>query len=160
MTPRSLWTIIVALAIGPAFGGLTFLGLAALTDALFVDRPRGPTVAGFEDYWPMILVGAYVLGAIPAVLSAGLMIYVTRWLSVWWQRLLAASAIGGVITCACLSLVLLGYGGIASFYGLMIATVIFASGAVAGAVSLAIVERFHPLPANAGRAPPTRQGDP
>ena len=150
MTPRNTWTMITALAVGPAVGGLTFIVLAGVTDALFVDRPRGPTVAGFEDYWPMILIGAYVLGAIPAILSAGLVIYVTRWLPAPWQRLLAASAIGGVVSCACLTVLLLGTGGVVSLYGLMIAAVIFASGAVAAAISLATVEIFHPLPAPAG----------
>jgi hypothetical protein len=150
MTKRNMWLIITSLTIGPAFGGLTFIVLAGVTDALFVDRPRGPTVAGLEDYWPMVLIGAYVLGAIPAVTAAGLTIYLTRRVQAFWQRLLVASAIGGAISCAALSFLLLGYGGIASFYGLMIAGVIFASGAVAGAASLSIVELFHPLPAKVG----------
>jgi len=146
MTPRTVWTILTSLAIGPAFGGLTFIVFAGITDAMTAQGPRPTTVAGVDDYWPIILIGAYVLGAIPAVLSASLMIYVTRWLPALWQRLIAAPVIGALV-----SLTLLAFLVFTDPEGavddLMIASAIMLSGAVAGLASIAIVELLHPLPA-------------
>jgi len=145
MTRRNIWLIITSLAVGPAFGGLTFITLAGITDAMASPNPRPPTVAGIDDYWPIILTGAYVLGAIPGIVSALILIFVTRWLPLLWQRLVVAPLIGAAISLLGLSF-LLFMDNQASVDDLMIAGVILLSGAVAGIACLAIVELFHPLP--------------
>ncbi len=53
MTGRNIWLIITSLVVGPAFGGLTFITLAGITDAMASPNPRPPTVAGIDDYWPI-----------------------------------------------------------------------------------------------------------
>lgn len=148
MTPRSIWTVIASFAIGPGFGGLSFIVLSVVTDSLLVERPRGPTVAGMEDYWPAVMIGAYVLGAIPGIVSAAIMIVLTRWLPHIWQRLLVAALVGAVVSLAGLSFLILSDASI-SDYDLMIGSVIMASGALAAVASLAVVELFHPLPPRA-----------
>ena len=145
MTRRNIWLIITSLAVGPAFGGLTFIVLAGITDAMASPNPRPPTVAGIDDYWPIVLTGAYVLGAIPGIISAAIMIFVTRWLPLLWQRLVAAPLIGAVVSLLGLSF-LLFMDNQGSVDDLMIGLVIMASGAVAGIACLALVELFHPLP--------------
>jgi hypothetical protein len=145
MSRRNVWLVITSLAVGPAFGGLTFIVLAGITDALASPNPRPATVFGIDDYWPIILTGAYVLGAIPGMVSAAIMIFVTRWLPRLWQRLVVAPLIGAVISLAGLSF-LLFMDNQGSVDDLMIGLVIMASGAVAGFACLAIVELFHPLP--------------
>lgn len=147
MTRRSVWTILSAVVLGPAFGGLTFMVLIAITDAMAPQPPNPATVFGVDDYWPIILAGAYVLGAVPGILSAIAMIVLTRWLPTTWQRFLVAPAVGGAISALCLSFLLLGEGIFSSLYSLMVLGVIAASGAVAALACLAIVELFHPLPA-------------
>jgi len=146
MTPRSIWMIVTAVALGPAVGGLAFMVFVGITEAMGPQPPNPATVFGVEEYWPIILVGAYVLGAIPAMLSAGAMIVLTRRLPALWQRLLAAPVVGGAISAVCLSILLLGEGIFTSLYGLMVLGVIFASGAVAALACLAIVELFHRVP--------------
>jgi hypothetical protein len=147
MTPRSVWMIVSAVALGPAFGGLTFMVLTAITDAMGPQPPNPAVVFGIDDYWPIILVASYVLGAVPGMLSAAAMILLTRWLPTLWQRLLVAPVVGGAISAVCLSFLLLGEGIFGSLYGLMVLGVIAASGAVAALACLAIVELFHPHPA-------------
>ena len=146
MTPRSVWMIVSAVALGPAFGGLTFMVLTAIVDAMAPQPPNPAVVFGIDDYWPIILVASYVLGAIPGMLSAATMIVLTRWLPALWSRLLVAPLVGAVISAVCLSFLLLGEGVFGSLYGLMVLGVIAASGAVAAVACLAIVELFHPLP--------------
>jgi hypothetical protein len=146
MSGRNIWLIITSLVVGPAFGGLTFITLAGITDAMASPNPRPPTVAGIDDYWPMILIGAYVLGAIPGIVSAAIMIFVTRWLPRLWQRLATAPLIGGVVSTAGLSFLFWGQSGFGSLYGLMVLGTFMLSGAVAGFACLALVELFHPLP--------------
>jgi hypothetical protein len=145
VTPRNVWLVITSLAVGPAFGGLTFLVAAGVTDAMVSPGPRPATVAGIDDYWPIILIGAYVLGAIPGIVSAAIMIVVTRWLPLLWQRLVAAPLIGAVVSLLGLSFLLFmdNHG---SVDDLMIAGVFMLSGAVAGLACIAIIELFHPLP--------------
>jgi hypothetical protein len=145
MTRRTVWLIITSLVVGPAFGGLTFIVLAGITDAMASPNPRPATVSGIDDYWPIILTGAYVLGAIPGMVGAAIMIFVTRWLPHLWQRLVAAPFIGAVVSLIGLSF-LLFMDNQGSVDDLMIGLVIMASGAVAGIACLAIVELFHPLP--------------
>jgi hypothetical protein len=152
MTRRSTWMIVTSMALGPAFGGVTFMALAALTDASAPPPPNPSAVFGMDDYWPIIMVASYVLGAIPGLVSALFMIVLTPRLPRVWQRLAVAPVIGAVISAASLSFLLLGEGIFTSLYGLMIMGVIAASGAVAAIACMAVIELFHPLPVP-GKAP-------
>ena len=139
MTRRTVWLIITSLILGPAFGGLTFMVAAGITDSGSTDG------LNFNGYWPLIVTGAYTLGCTPALLSAILMAIATRWLPAMWQRLLVASLIGALISIAILNIILFG-GGHGSIDDWMVTGVVALSGAVAGFACLAIVELFHPLP--------------
>lgn len=146
MTPRSVWMIVSAVALGPAVGGLAFIVFVGVTDAMGPQPSNPATVFGIEEYWPIIMVASYVLGAIPGLLSAAAMIVLTRWLPALWQRLLVAPVVGGAISAVCLSFLLLGEGMFGSLYSLMVLGAIAASGALAALACLAVVELFHPLP--------------
>lgn len=140
MTRRTVWLGITSLVLGPAFGGLTFMVAAGVTD---------PGASGdalpLEGYWPIIVTAAYILGAGPALISAIIMAIATRWLPAMWQRMLVAPMVGALISIAILNLILFsdGHGTIDDW---MITGVVAMSGAVAGTACLAIVELFHPLP--------------
>lgn len=145
MTRRTVWLIITSLVVGPAFGGLTFIVAATLTDAAATPANSGPILMSIDDYWPIVLTASYVFGAVPAFLSAIVMAIATRWLPTLWQRLVAAPVIGALVSMACLSFILFtdGHGAVDDW---MIMGVIAFSGVVAGFASLAVVELFHPLP--------------
>lgn len=145
MTRRTVWLVITSLVVGPALGGPTFLVAATLTDAAATPANSRPIILILLDYWPMVVTGSYLLGVVPALLSAIGMAVATRWLPAIWQRLLVAPVIGALISVAILNVMLLG-GGHGTIDDLMITGVLAASGAIAGFACLAIVELFHPLP--------------
>lgn len=143
---RTIWLIIASLVVGPAFGGLTFMACVGILDGKPSPGAVRSTANFLADYWPIIVTASYTLGAIPALVSALIMAFVTRWLPTRWQRLITASIVGGAVSVVVIGLFLLA-DGMNSVDDLTIALAIAASGAVAGFASLALVELFHPLPA-------------
>lgn len=144
MTKRNVWLILVSLFIGPAVGALTFLVFVTLTDSA-----SGASSAHSErfvsDYWPLVLMFAYVVGFIPAALSATIMIVVTRYLPTIWHRLAAGTAIGAVV-CAISIGIFIFTDDTSSVDDIIILGGAALTGAISALACVALIELFHPLP--------------
>jgi hypothetical protein len=146
MTARNVWLFLTAIFVGPLIGSAVFMAFAYITDGLVAQASRPPTTSNFfADYWPIILIAAYVLGAIPAFISAILVAFIAPRFAKLWERLVAALLIG-----ATTSGLLIGLFIFADDAGSVDDAVIIGGVALTGAVSavlcLLLVELFHPLP--------------
>lgn len=148
MTRRDLWLGLVSVFLGPLIGGLTFIAAAIAIDAV-VYGPAG-TPNFMAEHWPVILTAGYVFGTIPGLVFAVILALLSRRIAAWPQRLAVAAVVGAVVSVGLLSLVIFGE----SLSGLdpVVASALGITGAVAGIVSLGLVELFHPLPAPAKAA--------
>jgi hypothetical protein len=141
MTRRNVWLALVSVFIGPLIGSLTFIAAALGSDFLFYRTD--PSSNFLLRDWPVVLTAGYVFGFAPALAFAIAMAFLTRQLPRLHQRLIAAPIVGALLSIAILSLVLFGqsFGG----FDLAMFLILGSTGAVAGLVSQAIIEPFHPL---------------
>ncbi len=142
---RNIWLLVVSLFLGPAIGGLVFFAFATVTDGI-VTHAAGRSAASFlGENWPIILVAAYVLGSIPAGISAVITIVSSRFLQYRWQRLVVGTAIGGLV-----SAITIGVFIFADETNSVDDFIIIGGVALTGAVSafccVGLVELWHPLP--------------
>lgn len=145
MTRRDVWLAIVSVFVGPLIGSLTFIVTASAIDAVaYAGDAPAPSV--FLETWPFILSTGYVFGAVPWLLFAIIMAILSRRLSLR-GRFSAAAVVGVMASVTILGFTLLGSPRPAVDW-VVLASVAF-TGAMAGVVSLALVELFHPLPAKA-----------
>ena len=144
MTKRNVWLLIVSLFIGPAVGALTFLTLVTLIDG-GTAQSNAQAQAFTNDYWPLVLMFAYVVGFIPAGVSAVIMILITRFLPARWQRLLGGTAIGAAVSALSIGIFIFAdsANSVDDFAFLGIAAL---TGGVAALFCIALIELFHPLP--------------
>lgn len=145
MTRRDVWLGLVSIFIGPLIGGLS---LIAAVSVIAVMMPGNPVTATLTvGHWPGIVAAGYVVGAIPGLVFAVIMAVLSRRLPRRWQRLLVAVIVGATVTAGLLAPLVFGR----SLAGLdpVVLALLGAIGAMAGLVSLAIVELFQPLPAPA-----------
>ncbi|QQR35868.1 hypothetical protein JI749_16240 [Devosia oryziradicis] len=142
MTRRNVWLGLVSVVIGPLVGSLTFIAITLITDVVFFGTQPSSNLLLRE--WPVVLTAGYVFGFAPGLGFAAAMALVSRKLPTLAQRLVAAPVVGALLSIAILSVILFGQslGGL----DLDMLLILAITGAVAGLVSLAIVELFHPLP--------------
>lgn len=140
-----MWLAIVSVFVGPLIGSLTFIAAGSAIDAVaYAGNASTPSV--FLENWPIVLTTGYVFGAVPWLLFAIAMAILSRRLPALRGRLLAAAIVGVMASMAIMGLALAGSG--TGVDWVVLAAVAF-TGAVAGMISLALVEWFHPLPAKA-----------
>ena len=145
MTRRDVWLAIVSVFVGPLIGSLTFIAAASVIDAVaYAGNASTPSV--FLENWPIVLSTGYVFGAVPWLLFAIAMAILSRRLRTLRGRFLAAALVGPVASVAILAFALASSSPVVDW--VVLASVVF-TGTVAGVVSLALVEWFHPLPAKA-----------
>jgi hypothetical protein len=135
---RNLWLVFFSLTFGPAVGAIVFLILAGTTDAVVAGE--GLKFAG--AYWPAVVIGAFMFGAPPALLTAIATMILSRWLDEPRQRPLAASATGAVLSP--LLFVLMFAGVMLRYPGALL--VLAAAGGVAAYITLAFFEWCVPMP--------------
>jgi hypothetical protein len=146
MTRRDVWLAIVSVFVGPLIGSLTFIATASAIDAMAY-AGNAPVPSVFLENWPFVLSTGYVFGAVPWLLFAITMAILSRHLPTLRGRFSAAALVGVMASGAILGFVLSG-GSRPTVDWVVLASVAF-TGAMAGVVSLALVEWFHPLPAKA-----------
>ncbi len=148
MSRRDLWLGLVSVFVGPLIGGVTFIAAAIAIDAMVYGEGTPNFMA---QHWPIILTAGYVFGTIPGLVFAVIIAVLSRRIAALRQRLLVAAIVGAVVSVGLLSLVL--FGGSLSGLDPVVAAALGITGAVAGVISLGLVEFFHPLPAPAKAAP-------
>lgn len=150
MMKRNDRLILIYAALGPLFGALTFIVPAAVVFGFVKPSVRAELII---DHWPPIVILSYVFGIIPGFVSAFVTIFATRWLPSRFWRLVAAPVIGGLVSALLIGLtstlqndVPMGSGSDLYWLGYLL---LFATGAVAAFLCMAIVEILHPLPIKA-----------
>jgi hypothetical protein len=153
MTARNVWLVLTAIFVGPLIGSAVFMAFAYITDGLVARGSRPPqTTNFFADYWPIILIAAYVLGAIPAFISAILVAFIAPRFSRLWERLVAALLIGATTSGIIIGLFIFSDDA-GSVDDVIIISGVALTGAISAVLCLFIVEFFHPLPKPATPAP-------
>lgn len=149
MTRRDVWLCLVSVFIGPLIGGLTLIVAVSVIDVMIPGNPMTNSLT--VEHWPAILGIGYVFGTVPGLVFALIMAVLSRRLPALGQRLLVAVIVGAAVSVGLLTLVVFGQ----SLAGLdlVVLASLGTTGAVAGLVSLGIVELFQPLPAPAKAAP-------
>ncbi len=148
---RNIWLLVVSLFLGPAIGGLVFFAFAAVTDG-FIAHSASQSATGFlGENWPIILVAAYVLGAIPAGMSAVVMMIVGRFLPHRWQRLLASPVVGAIVSAAAIGFFIFA-DDTNSVDDFIIIGGVALTGAVSAFFCVGLIELWHPLPKPTARA--------
>jgi hypothetical protein len=149
MTRRDVWLGLVSVFVGPLIGGLTLIAAVSVIAVMMPGNPMTATLT--VGHWPGILAAGYVVGAIPGLVFAVTMAILSRHLLRRWQRLLVAAILGAVVSAGLLALVVFGR----SLAGLdlVVLALLGATGAMAGLISLGIVELFQPLTAPAKAVP-------
>ena len=142
MSRRNIWLALVSVGIGPLVGSLTFIAVALASDLLFYRTD--PSNNFLLRDWPIVFTAGYAFGFVPGLAFAVVMAFLSPRLPTLRLRLLAAPAVGAILSILILSVVVFGQslGGFDAFMLLVLG----ATGAVAGFVSLGLVEIFHPLP--------------
>lgn len=143
MSARNVWLILVSIFVAPAIGGLVFFTFAALTDTVILS-PHGQPTSFVNDYWPIILVAAYVLGVIPAFVTALIMIFVGRLFPHAWQRLLAGTLVGALVSAIGIGFFIFS-DNVGSVDDVIIIGGVALTGAVSAFCSLGLIELWHPL---------------
>jgi hypothetical protein len=146
MTKRDWRLIIVSVVFGPLLGGLAFVIASAVIDRVFF--PPAPTGQSFLiNNWPIILTGAWVIGAFPALIFSVAMAFLSHRISGRRSRLAIAPVLGAVVSPAFIALVFTPsfFGAGAEWLFLFIALI----GALSAFLCLAYIEWRHPLPAAA-----------
>jgi hypothetical protein len=149
MTRRDVVLALVSVFVGPLVGGLTFIAAASAIDALFRSGSTSPNY--LLQYWPAVLGTGYVFGTIPGFVFAVIMAMLWRRLPRLAQRLPVAGLVGAVVSVAVLTLAVFGES--LSRIDLVVMASLAASGAMAGIVSLVIVELALPLLARTKAVP-------
>ncbi len=142
---RNIWLFVVSLFIGPAIGAPVFFAFAAVTDGIIVHSAGQSASSFLGDNWPIILVAAYTLGAIPAVVSSVIIMLVSRFLPQLWQRLAAGPVIGAVVSAAIIGLFLFS-DDVSSVDDVIIISGVALTGAVSAFCCVGLIELWHPLP--------------
>ncbi|KQW79324.1 hypothetical protein ASC89_13625 [Devosia sp. Root413D1] len=142
---RNIWLFVVSLFIGPAIGALVFFAFAAITDGIIV-HAAGQSASNFlGENWPIILIAAYTLGAIPAAISSVIIMLVSRFLPQLWQRLVAGPVIGALVSAAVIGLFLFS-DDVSSVDDVIIISGVALTGAVSAFCCVGLIELWHPLP--------------
>ena len=142
---RNIWLLVVSIFIGPLIGGLVFFTFATVTDGIIVHSAGGSASSFLGDNWPIILIGAYTLGVIPAGVSAVIMMIVGRFLPQRWQRLVVGPVIGAVVSAAAIGVFLFA-DDVNSVDDFIIISGVALTGAVSAFLCVALIELWHPLP--------------
>ncbi len=144
MIKRNIWLLVVSLFIGPAIGAVTFLTLVNIIDGGSASS-NASAQAFTDDYWPLVLMFAYVVGWLPAGISAIIMMLVTRFLPTRWLRLITGTVIGAIVSAAYIGLFIFAdhTNSMDDFAILGIAAL---TGGVSALFCIALIELFHPLP--------------
>ena len=143
MTKRDWRLIIVSVVFGPLLGGLTFIVVSAAIDRFFF--PATPSGQSFlVNNWPIIMTGAWVIGAFPALIFGAVMAALSRRMASRPLRLAIAPVLGAVISPAFIALVFTPsfFGAGAEWLFLAVALI----GALSAFLCLAYIEWRHPLP--------------
>ena len=145
MTKRNVWLLIMSVVIGPLIASVAFMIGTTLFDWLFAGS--GPGAFKFlVDYWPIILTAGYTFGFLPAIVLTVVMAFLSSRIASVRTRLWVATLVGAVASLAIIGFFVVGgLTGIAD--GVYILIAVFVVGAVAGFVSMAVIEWLHPLPA-------------
>ena len=138
---RNTTLLLLSVFLGPGIGSIAFIILSALADALF--GKSGAAVMG--AYWPLVLLGGYVLGAVPGLLSGIAMIALSSLVPTRAGRIVASVLVGPVLSVGSVTAILFHTVGPASAEPILLA-VIAIVGAVSALACTAIVEARHPLP--------------
>lgn len=141
MTRRNILLLLLSLFVGPGIGGVVFLLLAGFVDAIVGES--GTAFMG--SFWPIVLFAAYVLGAVPGLLSGIAMIVLSNVVPNRFGRLATATLVGAVISPACIATILFADMSRAANSSTML-IVIAIVGAVSALACNSIVEARHPLP--------------
>ena len=148
---RNVWLLVVSLFLGPAIGGLVFFAFATITDGI-IAHSSGQSASRFlDENWPIILIAAYTLGAIPAGVSAVIMMIVARLLPRLWQRLVAGPVIGALVSAAAIGVFIFA-DDVNSVDDFIIISGVALTGAVSAFFCVGLIELWHPLPKPAARA--------
>ena len=145
MTARNIWLVLTAIFIGPLIGAAVFIAFAFVTDGMTAKTTAPPATNFFTDYWPIIFTAAYVLGFIPAVLSAIIVAIIAPRFGHLWQRLITAGIVGGAISAIGIGLFIFADDA-GSVDDVIIISGVALTGAVSAVLCLLLVEFFHPLP--------------
>ena len=147
MTKRNVWLLIMSVVIGPLIASVAFMVGTTLFDMLFAGG--GPGAYGFlVDYWPIILTAGYTFGCLPAIVFTVIMAFLSGRIARLRTRLWVATLVGAIASLAIIGFFVVGgLAGIAD--SLYILAAVAVTGALAGFVSMLVIEWLHPLPAPA-----------
>jgi hypothetical protein len=135
----------MSVVIGPLIASVAFMAGTTLFDWLFAGG--GPGAFKFLiDYWPIILTAGYTLGFLPAIAFTVVMAFLSGRIASHRTRLWVAALVGAVA-----SLAIIGFFVVGGFAGitdsLYILAAVGVTGALAGFLSMLVIEWLHPLPA-------------
>jgi MFS family permease len=152
--------LLLSVFVGPGIGSVTFLVLNALAGAALGKSGA----ASMVSCGPLVLIGGYMLGVVPGLLSGIAMIVISTLVPTRAGRLLASVVVGAVLSVGCIMAMLFHTVGVAFAEPILLAVIAIAGG-LSTLACIAIVEARHPLPvagfldSSGGRGEATQQGE-